>query len=63
MNAKELIKNAIEDAVFLLNDEFESVINQEIAKRYEIVLNDLQKALDLVNKLPQEKCKWKNSLN
>ncbi|MDH4203134.1 MAG: hypothetical protein OEV87_09585 [Phycisphaerae bacterium] len=63
MNVKEVIKKAIEDAVFLLNDEFESVIDQDIAKRYEIVLNDLQKALHLVNKLPQEKRKWKNSLN
>lgn len=63
MSTKALIKKAIEEAIFLLNDELESVIDKEIAARYELVLNDLQKALNLLHKLSQERHKWTNSLN
>ena len=48
MNNNVLIKDAIEEAMFLLNDEFETVIDNEIAERYEASLNKLQKALDLL---------------
>ena len=63
MSTKALIKKAIKEAIFLLNDELESVIDKEIAARYELVLNDLQKALNLLHKLSQERHKWTNSLN
>ncbi|MCF7956476.1 MAG: hypothetical protein K9M75_11795 [Phycisphaerae bacterium] len=43
-----LIKDAIEEARCLLNDEFETVIDDEIAERYDVTINKLQQALDLL---------------
>ena len=63
MDIQDIIKKAIEDAMFLLNDEFESVINKETAKRYEDVLKDLEKGLNLLPKLIQKRNKWTDSLN
>jgi hypothetical protein len=63
MNVKEVIIKAIEDAVFLLNDEYETVMTPEIAERYEVVLKDLQKALEKLHKLEIKGFIWTNSLN
>ena len=42
---KNNIIEAVSDAIFLLNDELESVVHDELAERYKIAIENLQKVL------------------
>jgi len=45
---KEIIKDALEEAEYLLSDEYQSLTDEELRKEYDRVLKKIQKTKNMV---------------